>query len=249
MADTDKGAPGPAPDLTRSLRHASTVYAGLAHHATAALLREAADTLDAVAREARRLRLDRDGLVGQRTLLHADCVALREDRAAAALEIGALRARVEELESAIRAHIATPPWARCPSTHCERRQECASPHECSGSGIPALRAILPSLPEAGEVGNADTDVVIDSLGGICPVEGEGTINGQPFYFRARGGRWSLAVGGTDPVVDPAWTYSEPYGDWADAAGFMTEDEALRFIVAAAVRYAAALAQEERDHAE
>ena len=23
------------------------------------------------------------------------------------------------------------PWARCPSTHCERRQECASPHECT----------------------------------------------------------------------------------------------------------------------
>jgi hypothetical protein len=21
-------------------------------------------------------------------------------------------------------------WRRCPSTHCERRQECASPHEC-----------------------------------------------------------------------------------------------------------------------
>lgn len=27
------------------------------------------------------------------------------------------------------------PWARCPSTHCERRQECASPHECSGTGL------------------------------------------------------------------------------------------------------------------
>ncbi len=24
-------------------------------------------------------------------------------------------------------------WADCPSTHCERRQECASPHECSSS--------------------------------------------------------------------------------------------------------------------
>ena len=21
-------------------------------------------------------------------------------------------------------------WSECPSTHCERRQECASPHEC-----------------------------------------------------------------------------------------------------------------------
>lgn len=24
-------------------------------------------------------------------------------------------------------------WRRCPSTHCERRQECASPHECCAS--------------------------------------------------------------------------------------------------------------------
>ena len=24
-----------------------------------------------------------------------------------------------------------PRWALCPSTHCERRQECSSPHECS----------------------------------------------------------------------------------------------------------------------
>lgn len=25
------------------------------------------------------------------------------------------------------------PWARCPSTHCERSQECRSPNECSAS--------------------------------------------------------------------------------------------------------------------
>lgn len=24
-----------------------------------------------------------------------------------------------------------PNWARCPSTHCERRQECASPSDCT----------------------------------------------------------------------------------------------------------------------
>ena len=25
-------------------------------------------------------------------------------------------------------------WKRCPSTHCERRQECASPGDCNGTG-------------------------------------------------------------------------------------------------------------------
>lgn len=27
-----------------------------------------------------------------------------------------------------------PNWARCPSTHCERRQECASPNGCTVEG-------------------------------------------------------------------------------------------------------------------
>ena len=29
------------------------------------------------------------------------------------------------------------PWERCPSTHCERRGECASPHECCVKPKPA----------------------------------------------------------------------------------------------------------------
>jgi len=27
-------------------------------------------------------------------------------------------------------------WRDCPSTHCERRQECSSPHECSAKKGP-----------------------------------------------------------------------------------------------------------------
>ena len=30
--------------------------------------------------------------------------------------------------------LRAPPWTRCPSTHCERSQECISPHECNGMG-------------------------------------------------------------------------------------------------------------------
>ena len=29
-------------------------------------------------------------------------------------------------------------WRHCPSTHCERSQECRSPHECSGTGLGKL---------------------------------------------------------------------------------------------------------------
>lgn len=37
------------------------------------------------------------------------------------------------------------------------------------------------------------ELIITSLGGVCPVQAEGTINGKPFYFRARHGKWSLDI--------------------------------------------------------
>lgn len=74
-----------------------------------------------------------------------------------------------------------------------------------------------------------SDPVITSLGGNCPVQADGTIDGVPFYFRARGSRWSLSVG-EHPVGDPDWFYEEQYDGGDDfAAGWMTEAEALAFI--------------------
>lgn len=36
------------------------------------------------------------------------------------------------------------------------------------------------------------------LGGACPVQGDGEVDGVPFYFRARGRHWSIEFGlGTD----------------------------------------------------
>ncbi|WAJ27116.1 hypothetical protein [Antarcticirhabdus aurantiaca] len=70
---------------------------------------------------------------------------------------------------------------------------------------------------------------IDWLGGNCPVQAEGEIDGKPFYFRARGERWSMSIGGNDVVGEPEWYYEEPYGDEDFAAGWMTEDEARAFI--------------------
>lgn len=80
------------------------------------------------------------------------------------------------------------------------------------------------------------EIVISWLGGNCPVQAEGTINGKAFYFRARGEHWSIGIGG-DPVGDPEWECCEPYGSWPDA-GWMTEDEARGFIADAAARYEA-----------
>jgi hypothetical protein len=79
------------------------------------------------------------------------------------------------------------------------------------------------------------DIEIDWLGGNCPVQAEGRINNQPFYFRARGDEWSLRIGGDEPVSNPEWRYEEPYGQWPDA-GWMTEDEARAFIKLAAEKF-------------
>lgn len=66
------------------------------------------------------------------------------------------------------------------------------------------------------------------IGGNCPVQAEGSVNGKEFYFRARGEHWRLNVGG-DVVCDPEWSYGEDYGDEPYAAGWMTEDEARTFL--------------------
>jgi len=76
----------------------------------------------------------------------------------------------------------------------------------------------------GEVVTADPTIEIDWLGGNCPGQAEGRINGAPFYFRARGASWSLECGD--------FSYSEGYGVWPDA-GWMTEGEAREFIAKAA----------------
>ncbi|RVT96202.1 hypothetical protein EOD42_13885 [Rhodovarius crocodyli] len=80
-------------------------------------------------------------------------------------------------------------------------------------------------------------IIIETLAGQCPVEAEGTIDGEPFYFRSRGAHWTLGIGG-EVIGDPRWQYREPYGTWPDA-GYITEEQARRFIAEGAARYRAA----------
>ena len=72
------------------------------------------------------------------------------------------------------------------------------------------------------------------LGGNCPVQGEGTIGGKPFYFRARGSSWSLGIGG-DPVSCPEWYHEAWHGRWPDA-GWISDGQAIAFVEAAIRRY-------------
>ena len=72
---------------------------------------------------------------------------------------------------------------------------------------------------------------IDQIEGNCPVQVIGSINGYYFYFRARGEHWRIEIGegAREPGV-PLWEYSEMYKEGeTNAAGWMTSEEAKRFI--------------------
>lgn len=86
---------------------------------------------------------------------------------------------------------------------------------------------------------ADLSICIEYISGNCPVQSEGRIGGQHFYFRARGQRWSMSIGGSDPIIEPEWYYEEPYGDTPHAAGWMPQYEALEMIAKAIKLYCAA----------
>ncbi len=64
---------------------------------------------------------------------------------------------------------------------------------------------------------------IQTLGGSCPIQAEGFIDDQPFYFRARGSQWSMEIGGDVPLGTPQWSYEEPYGTGLFDAGRMSTD--------------------------
>ena len=87
-------------------------------------------------------------------------------------------------------------------------------------------------------------IKIDCLGGTRPAQGEGTVEGSPFYFRARGNRWSMSIGGTDVVGSPDWYYEEDYGDTPFAAGWMDEGAALCCIGKAIAMWRATRSAEE-----
>jgi len=84
-------------------------------------------------------------------------------------------------------------------------------------------------------------LVIDNLGGNCPVQGEGTVLGVPFYFRARHEEWSMGIG-EDPVavtraeIGAIWYKSEAWGDGEFAAGWMEREVARGIIESCAALY-------------
>lgn len=69
--------------------------------------------------------------------------------------------------------------------------------------------------------------------GHCPVQAEGTIDGFPFYFRARWDAWSLRVAAEkngDPILHSTWMHEEEYpGGGEYGAGYASKEECVEFI--------------------
>ena len=68
----------------------------------------------------------------------------------------------------------------------------------------------------------DGGVVFEWIGGNCPVQAEGTFDGVPFYFRARGTSVTCEVG------TEFWCWDGPVYDWPHA-GWISEDTARAYI--------------------
>lgn len=86
------------------------------------------------------------------------------------------------------------------------------------------------------------DICLYTYGGACPFQAEGHFSHAeidwPFYFRSRGEHWSLDVAepGFEPCGESIWTYIERYSEEPYAAGYLSDEEARRFIREAALRF-------------
>lgn len=81
-------------------------------------------------------------------------------------------------------------------------------------------------------------LAIEWISGFCPVQAEGTIGGNPFYFRARGTCWSLSVASSPNSgvwAEDAWLYREYVDQWPNA-GWMDHGVAEEKIREAAKRW-------------
>ena len=70
--------------------------------------------------------------------------------------------------------------------------------------------------------------------GACPVQIEGDVDGMEFYFRARGGEWSMGIAATRTRAISCRYGDVDEGEWAIEGddpedGFMKHSEAWRIV--------------------
>lgn len=98
------------------------------------------------------------------------------------------------------------------------------------------------------------ELTIDLIGGMCPMQASGLVDGQFWYFRARGSRWSFEVWppgsvedgpGDLPLNDPEWCVGRQWkacrtgeADPEFGAGYMPQEDAEAYIQECAVAWRA-----------
>lgn len=108
--------------------------------------------------------------------------------------------------------------------------------------IDAVRpAVMRNLREQDDAPcDRDGDGWSGTIGGACPLQGDGVVDGLPWYFRARGEAWSFSVAATPDGDAVAAGFSDaPDGSFYTngpsdnatpyAAGWMPHSEAWRHI--------------------
>jgi len=69
--------------------------------------------------------------------------------------------------------------------------------------------------------------------GSCPVQAEGTICGEDFYFRSRHDKWQVRIGDTSLFAKDAWVMIEDFPHASEefpfAASYATREESIEFI--------------------
>ena len=85
-----------------------------------------------------------------------------------------------------------------------------------------------------------TGATLDWLHGNCPIQAEGIVDGNVFYFRARGSRWEFHVADENAhlLTKDLFFYSEPWGYGPYDAGWMLYETAAEMIVKAIGLYRA-----------
>ena len=77
---------------------------------------------------------------------------------------------------------------------------------------------------------------IETLGGNCPVQGEGFFDSKAFYFRARYNYWQFCVGPEErPWYCDEWGIERDYDADTDA-GWMPREIAIGFICEGVTAY-------------
>ena len=94
------------------------------------------------------------------------------------------------------------------------------------------------------VSKQDAGLIVDSIGGMCPTQSEGTMSGNPYYFRARHGQWELRA--VKPGCDPVWPKNKEdmllnWGGDDPSNGWMAEPDVMAILQRASELLAAARA--------